>query len=122
MKRAILTRFPAAPASLLLKTRWGDKHLEWKALADGKTARLEISPLPSGKPQKLDVAYQVAPSRGAFAGLGDGPFQASLRPPRLPGDPGLAPVRWQVTLPSGWVPLSAEGALAPEDRAMHLDG
>jgi len=105
---------PAGPASLLLKARWGDKQVEWKPLADGKSARLEAGPRANGNAQILHISYQIAPGLGASTGLGNGPLQTTLYPPVVHGDLGQAPVSWHVALPSGWVSLPPQSALAPD--------
>jgi hypothetical protein len=52
----------------------------------------------------LEVLYQLVPGRTAEGGA----LRTILRPATLPGLLAGVPTRWQVDLPSGWVPLSLE--------------
>lgn len=76
-----------------------------KATAVSKTARVQVPPAVAGKSVVLDVSYTLLPGRGVL--------QTALPAPQLRGDPGAAPVRWQVVLPPSWVPLSPD-AVGPE--------
>ena len=89
------------------------KAAAWKPVDDAgkeapissRTARVQIPADLAGKSTVLEVEYTLPP--------GSGVFQTVLQPPQLRGDPGAAPVRWQVALPSSWVPLSPD-ALGPD--------
>jgi hypothetical protein len=69
------------------------------------TARVQVPAGLAGKPVVLEINYTLLPNRTVL--------HTELRPPLLRGDPGAAPVRWQVALPPSWVPLSQD-ALGPE--------
>ncbi|HVL14846.1 MAG TPA: hypothetical protein VM529_19910, partial [Gemmata sp.] len=72
-------------------------------------ARAYRVPLPAaGKPVALEVRYQL-PAAAGRAG------EAVYRPPTLPTAAFTGPLRWQVTLPSGTVPLHTNGG-TPEFR------
>src|SRR5262249_31353473 len=65
-------------------------------------------PLPEPRPERttvIEVRYQLPAGRWA---VGDSTYQ----PPALPGATFVGPVRWQVTVPSGSVPLLSSGASA----------
>jgi hypothetical protein len=79
---------------------------------NGRVARV---PVPAGfarKPLVLELSYQVLPGRAGDSGL----LQTTLAPPALRSDVGRFPVRYQVRLPAGWVPLYREGGLSAEQR------
>jgi hypothetical protein len=95
-----------------VKVVLGGKEAVWEPVDDAgrptavsKTARVQVPPDGAGKPAVLDVSYTLLPGRSVL--------QTALQPPQLRGDPGAAPVRWQVVLPPSWVPLSPE-AVGPE--------
>ena len=69
----------------------------------GRVARLRLGPELVQR-SVLEVSYLVPPGR-----VKGGVFQTELQPPVLDGEPGRVLTRWQVTLPSGWVPLGPEG-------------
>jgi len=73
--------------------------------AVSRTARVQVPADLAGKSIVLEIAYTLLPGRTVL--------QTMLQPPQLRGDPGAAPVRWQVVLPSSWVPLSQD-ALGPD--------
>jgi hypothetical protein len=80
--------------------------------AASKLARVTLEPDPEGKPGVLEVVCVLAPGRTS----GSSALRSTLQPPVLKGDAGVAPVRWQVTLPPSWVPLYHEGGLASGHR------
>jgi hypothetical protein len=60
----------------------------------------------------LDVRYQLTPGRTA----GNGAWFSTFYAPVLKGDVFLGRARWQVDLPTGWVPLYQGGDFAAEQR------
>ncbi len=66
-------------------------RVEWPALAERKAL--------------LEVSYSLSPGRPGSMGS----VQSVLQPPLLRGDPGTGPLRWAVTLPPSWLPLSHDG-------------
>jgi hypothetical protein len=68
----------------------------------GRTLRLRL-PESLHREAVLEVSYQIPAGRAA-----SGLVQTVLSPPVLKGDLGRAPVRWQVSLPPGWVALAPE--------------
>ncbi len=109
-------QLPGPPSALQLHVTLDGRQVDWQPeeAADQtdpnwRIARLRLAADLVKRPAVLDVAYQVSPGRGAA-----GVVQTTLTPPRLVGDPGQAPTRWEVTLPSGWLALGPEaGAAAP---------
>lgn len=68
---------------------------------DGRVAYIPIPPAVLAKPAVLELAYQLTRNQAETEGL----WQTVLHPPELLGDVFLGRVRWQVTMPSGWVPV-----------------
>lgn len=68
----------------------------------GRVLRLNL-PEVSGRAAVLEITYQLPAGRTA-----GGFMQAVLPPPAVRGDPGTTPVRWQISLPAGWVALGPE--------------
>jgi hypothetical protein len=68
----------------------------------GRVLRLNLPEI-SGRAAVLELTYQLPAGRttGGF-------MQAVLPPPGVRGDPGTTPVRWQISLPAGWVALGPE--------------
>lgn len=118
--RQLTVEWPVAVSSLGLKvfvdgkllTRWEAVDDSGQRAANGRLARLTLAPLLAGKPSVLDFVYQASPGRLA----GNQLWQSTLIVPVLRGDLGQAPVRWQVSLPAGWVPVSFMGSLAAEQH------
>jgi hypothetical protein len=103
-------QLPGSPSALQLHVTLDGRQVDWQALENSDqdesgrhTARLRLATDLVRKPAVLDVIYQISAGRGAA-----GVFQTTLALPRLVGDPGLAPTRWEVTLPSGWLALGPE--------------
>jgi hypothetical protein len=95
-----------------LLTRWETVDEGGQRAANGRLTRLTLGPLLAGKPSVIDFVYQAAPGRIT----GNHLLQSTLVVPVPRGDLGQAPVRWQVTLPGGWVPILFSGSLAVEQR------
>src|SRR5262249_8800908 len=76
-----------------------------KVVDNGTMLRLPIDPELYTKPVILDLKYQLAPGRSR----GRGPFYIALTPPEPRGDFYLGRVRWQVTLPHGWLAMHVGG-------------
>jgi hypothetical protein len=71
-----------------------------KEVGVSRTARVQVPADLGGKSAVLEVGYTLLPGRAVL--------QTLLQAPQLRGDPGAAPVRWQVALPASWVPLSQD--------------
>lgn len=100
---------PVPLAGFNLRVARGDgRELRWEPLDDGKTARVQLDADADAKPVVLHLLYQIPPGRTG----GNGLLQTTLHPPLLHGTLGHAPVRWQVELPPGWVPLYQDGVFA----------
>jgi hypothetical protein len=105
---AALFRPNAPELSVLL----AGKAAVWRAVDEAgkdtgvsRTARVQVPADLAGKSAVLELDYSLLPGRAVL--------QTLLQPPQLRGDPGAAPVRWQVVLPASWVPL-AQDALGTE--------
>jgi hypothetical protein len=115
-------QLPGPPSALQLRVTLDGRQVDWQAVEESDqgdpnkhVARLRLAADLVKKPAVLEIVYQVSPGRGAA-----GVFQTTLTPPRLVGDLGQAPTRWEVTLPPGWLALSPEvGAAAPWTVAYH---
>ncbi len=100
-------RFRPNPNPAELSVLLAGKAAAWKPVdeagretASSRSARVQVPADLAGKSIVLDVGYTLLPGRAVL--------QTLLQPPQLRrGDPG-APVRWQVVLPSSWVPLSQD--------------
>jgi hypothetical protein len=104
---------PAPPAVAKLEVYLGGKRLTWQPVAGSPSlARLPIEPERFPPPVLLEVRYEIAPNQTE----GNGPFGPTLVPPAFPEDFLSGPLRWAVTLPSGWVPLHAGGGYAADQR------
>src|SRR5439155_22884385 len=57
-------------------------------------------------------SYKIGPGRQE----GNGRWHSTLYPPRLRGNAFLGWVRWQISVPHGWLPLSFEETFSPEQR------
>jgi len=109
-------QLPGPPSAIQLRVTLDGRQVDWQAVEDSDKsdpnkhiARLRLATDLVKRPTVLDVVYQVSPGRGAA-----GVFQTTLTPPKLVGDLGQAPMRWEVTLPPGWLALGPEvGAAAP---------
>jgi hypothetical protein len=120
---------PAPVANVQLEVRLNDKQVVPQTVDEngapslyGRVARLRVSPQLLRRPQRrglrrysgaspernegavLEVRYELSPGR-----TGGGLLRTVLHPPVLRGLSGQEILRWQVTLPPGWVPLSPEG-------------
>jgi hypothetical protein len=78
----------------------------------GKIARVELTASTDESPVLLRVEYQLPPGRTGGSGL----LQTALQPPVVRGEAGCNPVRWQVALPSTWVPLDTDASFRAEQR------
>ncbi|HXG08510.1 MAG TPA: hypothetical protein VNK04_01855, partial [Gemmataceae bacterium] len=118
---------PAAPASLNLKVFLNGDLVQWHPVPDSaagadaaRLARLPIGPNLLGRPAVLDMIYQLTPNQPAARGsgyiLGNVALQTTLYAPLLRRSGGHVPVRWDVRLPSDWVPLYAGGGFQFEQR------
>jgi hypothetical protein len=109
-------QLPGPPSALQLRVALDGRQVDWQAVEESgqgdptkHIARLRLATDLVKRPAILELIYQVSPARGAA-----GVFQTILAPPRLVGDLGQAPTRWEVTLPPGWLALGPEvGAAAP---------
>jgi hypothetical protein len=77
-----------------------------------RLARLPLGPDLVRRPVVLDLSYQLPPGRALESGL----LQTTLCPPVLHGEGGRVPVRFQVRLPSSWVPLYRDGDFGLEQQ------
>lgn len=78
-----------------------------EALPLGEPGRFRI-PLPEARPERttaIEVRYQMTATRSMFG-------ETTYFPPQLPTAAFVGPVRWQVTVTSGAVPLLTGGATA----------
>jgi hypothetical protein len=124
---------PVPPANLSnLKVLLGQLPAPWAPLEEGairpmgssdptRVIRLPLGgAIPAQKPTLLEVSYQLGPGQVAGKNLGLpralGTFQTLLSPPRLCGDTGRAPVRWQVLLLPDWFPIYQDDAFPAERR------
>src|SRR5262249_5053888 len=81
------------------------KELDWDLVGDsGRIARLRMGPELVHRPVVLDFSYQLVQERTAGSGL----LTSLLRPPQVPAALPNVPTRWQVDLPSTWLPLAPE--------------
>jgi hypothetical protein len=93
---------PASPALMRLEVFLGGKRLPWQPVPGASTrARLPIEPELYHLPVLLELRYGMSPNQTDGAGL----FVQTLAPPIFSEDFLVGPVRWSITLPSGWVPL-----------------
>jgi hypothetical protein len=116
--------FPAPPTALNVRVELDGLLATWKPLVDTaqppyasepqRIARVSLGVAPRAQTM-IDVWYQIAPGQlnttNPSWARGIGPLKTVLYPPRLCGYSGQASVRWQVMLPSDWVPLYDDGAL-----------
>jgi hypothetical protein len=117
-------QLPAAVARLnfkafLLGDGRGEEEATWQAVDDSSSAaeagRVVRLPIPSAfarQPLVLDLTCELPAGRAPDSG----PLLTTLVPPALRGDVGRFPVRYQVRLPAGWVPLMPEDGLGTEQR------
>jgi hypothetical protein len=77
----------------------------------GNLVRLEEFEL-EHEPAVLELNYKIDGGRLESGG----PFQITLRPPMLLGALQLGQTRWQVELPTGWMPLYARGGYNLEQK------
>ena len=85
---------------------------EGREMEVGRVLRLRVEPDLYQRPVLLEVTYRA----DASLMEGNGPWQLSLRPPRLPAAVLLGRVRWQVDLPAGLLPVSPRGDSIVEQR------
>lgn len=117
---------PATPAGLGLKVYLDGLPVKWSPVADAaasdalRWARLKIGPELVARPAVLDVVYQLTPTQPAVRGMGYAvgqvALQTTLYPPELRGCRDHVPTRWDVRLPSGWVPLYTGSGFQFEQR------
>lgn len=121
---------PADPALVNLKVFVGRQEAAWAPLKEGmprpagsadpgRVARVRLGPGYFRRPRVVDVVYELEPheqpGRGGLA-RALAPVRSILVPPRVCGDAGRAPVRWQVGLPADWVVVYQDGTYPPEQR------
>ncbi len=108
---------PAPPAGNL-RVVYRGKEAPWQALDEPgrpsptrRTVRVTLEPGPQGAPGGvLEVGYVLSPGRTASSSA----LHSTLQPPLIRNDAGVAPARWQVTLPPSWVALTHDGGQGAE--------
>jgi hypothetical protein len=106
---AIEVRLPALLAGSSPEFLRDDQRIDATPILEGDGTRAFRIPLPEARPGRtslIEIRYQLPASR-------DG--DTVYRPPLLPPAAFAGPVRWSVTLPTGWLPLLTAGA-TPETR------
>jgi hypothetical protein len=78
----------------------------------GRMARISLGASADSAPVILRVEYQLAPGRSGSGGL----LQSALQPPIVRAEAGWNPVRWQVALPSAWLPIDADAAFQADQQ------
>jgi hypothetical protein len=73
--------------------------------ADGRSFRVPLPAARAGAAAVLEVRYQLPPARGRTG-------ESAYLPPTLPSVAFAGPIKWQVTVPDGTVPLLTGGATA----------
>jgi len=76
----------------------------------GRFARIPLAASADNGPLLLRLEYQLPPGRTGGSGL----LQTALQPPSARGEIGWNPIRWQVALPSSWLPLDADANFRAE--------
>lgn len=123
--RFLDVELPAPPASLNLDVRLNGLKLAATQVVDdagrenanGRILRLPIQPeLYLSQVAWLDVDYQLGPPSEPRVGWANWRVQTALTPPRLRGPVFLGRVRWLLTLPGDWTPLTAGSNVAFEQR------
>jgi len=94
-------RLPALAAVHSLKAKINGEESK-PSIRDGK-AHVPIPAKLVGQPVELELAYQLPRNQPEPEGL----WQTILHPPEILGNVFLGRVRWQVTVPEGWVPVTA---------------
>lgn len=100
---------PAPAPTINLQLSLGGKRLDYERLpADspdlvGRLVRVRLSAGLVRASTTLEIAYQLSPDRMRSTAL-----YTHLQGPRLLGEPGAAPTRWQVAVPGHWVVLTPE--------------
>lgn len=96
-------KLPAPGAGLSLQVRLAGAPASWGYRGEGgRVVRVPLGPgLPAG-PIVLEVTYRLPRNQPE----GEGLWQTSLHPPEVLGNVFLGRVRWQVTLPPGWLPVA----------------
>ncbi len=120
--RHLDVELPAPVSTLELRVRLDGRRVDWETMDEkgrrndgGRTARLRLAPELVRRRAVLEVSYQLSPGRTA-----GGPMQTTLQAPVLRDHPDGVPTRWQIDLPSGWVPLGPReggGGGPGEERA-----
>lgn len=97
---------PAPIPGLGLRIDLDAKQMDWEVPEDGagRVARLRLGTELVRQPVALDVMYHLPQGRTGYSLV-----RGTLQPPVLRGTSDQSLVRWQITLPSGWVPLAPEG-------------
>ncbi len=81
----------------------GGKKVPWVLTENGSVARVTVEPALYGGPVILEVVYQLPRDHLHNEGV----WQTGLHAPEFAGNVQVPQVRWQVSLPGGWVPLVA---------------
>src|SRR5262249_54410454 len=111
-------KLPAPLAGLFLDVRISEPRREltrvtWTAPdTSGLIARLPNLQNLMGKELLLEIRYRRARGRPESEGV----CQTILPPPELLGNVFLGHVRWQVTLPPRWMPITVEGNAVVEQH------
>jgi hypothetical protein len=116
--KALTLAFPAPVAAIDLRVTIDGKEIKdvrpvenasgEEESADNRRTHLVEVPLPGnlvGKSMALEVTYQVTTGQGGVVGA----LKSALQPVALPGLMTGLPVRWQIDLPPGSVPVPLEG-------------
>lgn len=113
--RTIDIELPAPPSNLNLELSLDGQRIDNLQVEDetGRLVRLQVEPDLYQKPVVLDLHYQLVPGREADK---SGKWLTTLQPPLLRGNVFLGRVRWQVGLPSNWLPLYAGDGITVEQR------
>ncbi len=105
--------WPAPPAGLDVHVTFDGKPVRWtEAGLDLEPYVFAGQPSRLHQPRVLSIAYQLPGARAA----GGWNVQTSIVPPLLKGNVLYHQVRWQVSLPPGWVPLSHGGGHFAEQK------
>jgi hypothetical protein len=93
---------PAPPTAIQFAAALDGKRLGWHS-AEGRAVRLRIDPDPGRTAQVLELTYLLLQGRSDLSR--GSRWQMTLVPPRLRGPVFAGPLRWQVGLTSGDLPV-----------------
>jgi hypothetical protein len=106
-------RFPAAISGLFLDVVLDDKKVPWRLVGgDGRVVRLSLEPSLYRQSALLEIVYQLPRSQPESEAL----WQTMLHPPELLGNVSLGTIRWQIQMPSKWVPVLLDSDATAEQR------